>query len=149
MPLFPNNPKKCQAYTSTPDIPTDLKQSGAGKTYAEFQEDPKMKPLIITKLKKFPWWAELHGWWQTNPAFNHAFSTADAGQDFASAALEHFNISKPLATGDDDAHADDDPEDGEIVEINSGTMDDDMMDDMIVDQPSCKLRLIVALWMMI
>ncbi|KAG2065101.1 hypothetical protein BDR04DRAFT_1122112 [Suillus decipiens] len=94
-----------------------------------------MKSLINTKLKKFPWWPELHGWWQTNPAFNHAFSTADAGQDFASAALEHFNISKPLATGDDDAHADNNPEDGKIVEINSGTMDDGVMDDMIIDQP--------------
>ncbi|KAG2110120.1 hypothetical protein DEU56DRAFT_749878, partial [Suillus clintonianus] len=72
----------------------ELKQSGAGKTYAELQEDPKMKSLINTKLEKFPWWPELHGWWRTNPAFNHAFSTADAGQDFASAALEHFNVSK-------------------------------------------------------
>ncbi|KAG1719484.1 hypothetical protein EDB19DRAFT_1971918, partial [Suillus lakei] len=72
----------------------ELKQSGAGKTYAELQEDPKMKSLINTKLEKFPWWPELHGWWQMNPAFNHAFSTADAGQNFASAALEHFNVSK-------------------------------------------------------
>ncbi|KAG1816385.1 uncharacterized protein BJ212DRAFT_1212215, partial [Suillus subaureus] len=72
----------------------DLKQSGAGKTYVELQEDPKMKSLIDTKLKKFPWWPELHGLWQTNPAFNHAFSTVDTGQDFASAALEHFNLSK-------------------------------------------------------
>ncbi|KAG1749456.1 hypothetical protein EDB19DRAFT_2022570 [Suillus lakei] len=98
----------------------DLKQSGAGKTYAELQEDPKMKSLINTKLEKFPWWPELHGWWRTNPAFNYAFSTADAGQDFASAALEHFNLSKQLlllATGDDDTHTNNDPEDGEIVEI--------------------------------
>ncbi|KAG1719657.1 hypothetical protein EDB19DRAFT_2045013 [Suillus lakei] len=105
----------------------DLKQSGAGKTYAELQEDPKMKSLIDTKLEKFPWWPELHGWWQTNPAFNYVFSTADAGQDFASAALEHFNLSKqlqPLATGDDDTHTDDDPEDGEIVEICTRAMDD-------------------------
>ncbi|KAG2066844.1 hypothetical protein BDR04DRAFT_1120885 [Suillus decipiens] len=108
----------------------DLKQSGAGKMYVELQEDPKMKSLIDIKLEKFPWWPELHGWWQTNPAFNHAFSTADAGQDFASAALEHFNISKPLAT-------DNNPEDGEIVEINSGSMDDGVMDDMIIDQPPC------------
>ncbi|KAG1718442.1 hypothetical protein EDB19DRAFT_1650371, partial [Suillus lakei] len=72
----------------------ELKQSGAGKTYVELQEDPKMKSLIDTKLKKIPWWPELHGWWWMNPAFNHAFSTADAGQDFASAALEHFNVSK-------------------------------------------------------
>ncbi|KAG2737535.1 hypothetical protein P692DRAFT_20823711 [Suillus brevipes Sb2] len=48
----------------------DLKQSGAGKTYAELQEDPKMKSLIDTKLEKFPWWPKLHGWWRTNPAFN-------------------------------------------------------------------------------
>ncbi|KAG1857809.1 hypothetical protein F4604DRAFT_1541599, partial [Suillus subluteus] len=72
----------------------DLKQSGAGKTYAELQEDPKMKSLIDTKLENFPWWPELHEWWRTNPAFNHAFSTVDTGQYFASAALEHFNISK-------------------------------------------------------
>ncbi|KAG2075330.1 hypothetical protein BDR04DRAFT_1114909 [Suillus decipiens] len=94
-----------------------------------------MKSLIDTKLEKFPCWPELHGWWWTNPAFNHAFSTADAGQDIASAALEHFNISKPLAIGDGNAHADNDPEDGEIVEINSGTMDDGVTDDMIIDQP--------------
>ncbi|KAG1787694.1 uncharacterized protein HD556DRAFT_1239788, partial [Suillus plorans] len=72
----------------------ELKQSGAGKTYAELQEDPTMKSLIDTKLEKFPWWPELHGWWRTNPAFNYAFSTADTGQDFAAAALEHFAISK-------------------------------------------------------
>ncbi|KAG1739746.1 hypothetical protein EDB19DRAFT_1978151 [Suillus lakei] len=117
----------------------ELKQSGAGKTYAELQEDPKMKSLINTKLEKFPWWPELHGWWRMNPAFNHAFSTADAGQDFASAALEHFNVSKqsqPLATCDDDTHTDDDPED--IVELGDGAMDGagivDGADDMMVDQ---------------
>ncbi|KAG2342727.1 hypothetical protein BDR05DRAFT_885856 [Suillus weaverae] len=118
----------------------DLKQSGARKTYAELQEDPKVKSLIETKLEKFPWWPELHGWWHTNPAFNHAFSTADAGQDFASATLEHFNLSKQpklLATGDDDAHTDDDLEDGEVVEISTRTMDDagviGTTDDMMVD----------------
>ncbi|KAG1721745.1 hypothetical protein EDB19DRAFT_1835333 [Suillus lakei] len=99
----------------------ELKQSGAGKTYAELQEDPKMKLLIDTKLEKFPWWSELHGWWRMNPAFNHTFSTADAGQDFVSAALEHFKQSQPLATCDDDTHTDDDPED--IVELGDGAMD--------------------------
>ncbi|KAG2093014.1 hypothetical protein BD769DRAFT_1335003, partial [Suillus cothurnatus] len=59
----------------------ELKQSGAGKTYAELQEDPTMRSLIDTKLEKFPWWPELHGWWHTNPAFNYAFSMADTGQD--------------------------------------------------------------------
>ncbi|KAG1722269.1 hypothetical protein EDB19DRAFT_1958570 [Suillus lakei] len=114
----------------------ELKQSGARKTYAELQEDPKMKSLIDTKLEKFPCWPELHGWWCTNPAFNHAFSTADAGQDFMSAALEHFNVSKqsqPPATCDDDTHTDDDPKD--IVELGDGATDgagivdgaDDMM----------------------
>ncbi|KAG2047599.1 hypothetical protein BDR06DRAFT_1029586 [Suillus hirtellus] len=120
----------------------ELKQSGAGKTYAELQEDPTMKSLIDTKLKKFPWWPELHGWWRTNPAFNYAFSTADTGQDFASAALEHFAISKQpqaLAAGNDDTHTDEDAEDGEIVEISAHTTGDagiiDAPDDMMVDQP--------------
>ncbi|KAG1730460.1 hypothetical protein EDB19DRAFT_2011364 [Suillus lakei] len=87
----------------------ELKQSGAGKTYAELQEDPKMKSLI------------------------------DAGQDFVSAALEHFNVSKqsqPPATCDDDTHMDDDPED--IVELVDGAMDGagivDGADDMMVDR---------------
>ncbi|KAG1847076.1 hypothetical protein F4604DRAFT_1594696 [Suillus subluteus] len=117
----------------------ELKQSGAGKMYAELQEDPKMKSLINTKLEKFPWWPELHGWWWTNPAFSYGFSTADVGQHFASAALEHFDIQsmqpKP-ATGDDDTHTD--PEDRETVEINTRTTDDGAVvyvtDDMVVDQ---------------
>jgi hypothetical protein len=62
------------------------------------------------------------------------------GQDFASAALDHFNIQstqpKP-ATADDDTHTDNDPEEGEIVKINTHTTDDggvvDVTDDMIVD----------------
>ncbi|KAG1848346.1 hypothetical protein C8R48DRAFT_778855 [Suillus tomentosus] len=120
----------------------ELKQSGAGKAYAELQEDPTMKSLIDTKLEKFPWWPELHGWWRTNPAFNYAFSTADTGQDFASAALEHFTISKQPqapAAGNDDTHTDEDAEDGEIVEISAHTTGDagiiDAPDDMMVDQP--------------
>jgi len=40
---------------------------------------------------------------------------------------------------DDDTHTDNNPEEGEIVEINTHTMDDsgvvDVTDDMIVDQP--------------
>ncbi|KAG1838232.1 hypothetical protein C8R48DRAFT_622374, partial [Suillus tomentosus] len=63
-----------------------LKQSGAGMTYEDLQKDPETKTLIDSKLEKFPWWPDLHGWWRTNPAFNTASSSADPGQNFESAA---------------------------------------------------------------
>ncbi|KAG2064503.1 hypothetical protein BDR04DRAFT_987844, partial [Suillus decipiens] len=64
-----------------------LKQSGAGMTYEHLQKDPEMKTLINSKLKKFSWWLDLHGWWRTNPAFNTTLSSANPGQNFESAAL--------------------------------------------------------------
>ncbi|KAJ8581291.1 hypothetical protein M405DRAFT_847137, partial [Rhizopogon salebrosus TDB-379] len=100
----------------------DLKMTGAGKTYEELQQEPEMKSLIKTKLEAFPWWPDLHGWWRTNPAFNTAFSTADPGQDFASAALQHFQVSScqnPVQPcDDDDAGGTSDIEDGEIVDMD-------------------------------
>ena len=80
-------------------------------------------PLTETKLQAFPWWPDLHGWWRTNPAFNTAFSTADPGQDFASAALQHFQVSScqdlglPCVPSDDDNADGSDIEDGEIADV--------------------------------
>jgi hypothetical protein len=110
-------------------------------------------PLTETKLEAFPWWPDLHGWWRTNPAFNTAFSTADPGQDFASAALQHFQVSScqnPVQPcDDDDAGGTSDIEDGEIVDMDleyddahqereDGIADTMDTDDMVVertDQP--------------
>ncbi|KAG2061613.1 hypothetical protein BDR06DRAFT_862306, partial [Suillus hirtellus] len=86
--LFSQNPNVCfRLRKKYNEFNKALKQSGAGMTYEDLQKDPEMKTLIDSKLKKFPWWPDLHGWWRTNPAFNTALSSADPGQNFESAAL--------------------------------------------------------------
>ncbi|OJA17848.1 hypothetical protein AZE42_11093 [Rhizopogon vesiculosus] len=125
----------------------DLKMTGAGKMYEELQQEPEMELLIKMKLEAFPWWPDLHGWWRTNPAFNTAFMTADPGQDFASAALQHFQVSshknliQPCVLSDNDNADGSDIEDREIVGMDLEYDDTHQCqeDDMVIeqtDQPS-------------
>ncbi|KAG1855181.1 hypothetical protein DFJ58DRAFT_727620 [Suillus subalutaceus] len=75
-----------------PEFNKSPKQTGAGLTYDELQKNLQNKMLIDSQLDKFPWWPDLHGWWRTNPAYNTVFSTADPGQNYKSAALQHFRV---------------------------------------------------------
>ncbi|KAG1747753.1 uncharacterized protein EDB91DRAFT_1245242 [Suillus paluster] len=108
----------------------ELKQSGAGKTYAELQEDLQMNSLI-NDLENFPGGLTFTaGGRQTQLSITHSLQQMQ-GKISQSTALEDFNVpkqSQPPATGDDDVHMDDDPEDGEIVEIRNHTKDDMMVD---------------------
>ncbi|KAI6160596.1 hypothetical protein EDD17DRAFT_1760745 [Pisolithus thermaeus] len=69
-----------------------LGQTGAGCTYEDLLSNDKTKNILAAITKDFPWWADLHGWWCTNPAYNNTFSTADIGQDFATHAVELFKL---------------------------------------------------------
>ena len=52
-------------------------------------------------MKDFPWFSSLHGWWRTNPAYNTAFSSSDAGQNFAAQAATLFNVHPNFQTRED------------------------------------------------
>jgi hypothetical protein len=60
-----------------------------------------------------------------NPAYNIVSSSANPGQDFKSAALQHFNVSSSWDTGVADENEPDNdeniPEDGEILDIDETT----------------------------
>ncbi|KAI6041978.1 hypothetical protein EDC04DRAFT_2531615, partial [Pisolithus marmoratus] len=58
-----------------------LGQMGAGCTYEDLLSNDRTKNILAAIEKDFPWWADLHGWWCTNPAYNNTFSTANVGQD--------------------------------------------------------------------
>ncbi|KAG1728138.1 hypothetical protein EDD22DRAFT_853307 [Suillus occidentalis] len=94
---------------------------GAGLTYDELQKNPQTKTLIDSQLSKFPWWPDLHGWWRTNPAYNTVCSTADPGQNYESAALQHFHVPDhedtqvPVSENEPQDNAD--IEDGEIIDM--------------------------------
>ncbi|KIK15075.1 hypothetical protein PISMIDRAFT_49296, partial [Pisolithus microcarpus 441] len=60
-----------------------LGSTGAGLTIEELKDKPEMSTLVDKILANFLWWADLHGFWRTNPLYNTVFSTADPGQDFA------------------------------------------------------------------
>ncbi|KAI5995565.1 hypothetical protein EDD15DRAFT_2164970, partial [Pisolithus albus] len=46
---------------------TLLGQTGAGRTYEDLLSNEKTKNILAAITKDFPWWADLHGWWRTNP----------------------------------------------------------------------------------
>ncbi|KAG2135035.1 hypothetical protein BD769DRAFT_1664982 [Suillus cothurnatus] len=124
-----------------------LKQTGAGLTYDELQKNPHTKTLIDSQLNKFPWWPDLHGWWRTNPTYNTVFSTADSGQNYESATLQHFCVpdreDAQLPADENELQEDANIEDGEI--IDTGDIDTNVdtnanvagqLDDDIVMEPS-------------
>ena len=81
-------------------------------------------------LAVFPWWADLHGWWRTNPAYNTAFSTADPGQDFSAEALSAFrgmDKGKGAAT----CGSYDDVEDGDVEDDEGQPLDDEPLGDAL------------------
>lgn len=43
-------------------------------------------------FQDFPWFSALHSWWQSNPMYNMAFSTADTNQDFVVEATTLFKL---------------------------------------------------------
>ncbi|KAI6164201.1 hypothetical protein EDD17DRAFT_1474789, partial [Pisolithus thermaeus] len=69
-----------------------LGQTGAGCTYEDLLSNDKTKNILAAITKDFPWWADLHRWWRTNPAYNNTFSAADIRQDFATRAVELFKL---------------------------------------------------------
>jgi hypothetical protein len=116
-----------------------LKQTGAGLTYDELQKNPHTKTLIgglfscapvnytfiylfltDSQLNKFPWWPDLYGWWRTNPAYNTVFSTADSGQNYECAALQHFRVpdheDTQLPADENELQEDAEIEDGKIID---------------------------------
>ncbi|KIK10469.1 hypothetical protein PISMIDRAFT_43265, partial [Pisolithus microcarpus 441] len=60
-----------------------LGQTGAGCTYKGLISSKRTRNIINTIQKEFPWWADLHGWWCTNPTYNNTWSSADSGQNFS------------------------------------------------------------------
>jgi len=135
-------------------------------TYDELQKNPHTKTLIgglfscapvnytfiylfltDSQLNKFPWWPDLHGWWRTNPAYNTVFSTADSGQNYESAALQHFRVpdreDAQLPADENESQEDADIEDGEIIDtgdidtnVDTGANVAGQLDDDIVMEPS-------------
>ncbi|KIK10558.1 hypothetical protein PISMIDRAFT_76241, partial [Pisolithus microcarpus 441] len=67
-----------------------LGQTGAGHTYEELISSERTRNIIDTIQKEFPWWADLHGWWHTNPAYNNTWSSADSRQNFSVHTVELF-----------------------------------------------------------
>ncbi|KAG2142189.1 hypothetical protein BD769DRAFT_1383694 [Suillus cothurnatus] len=88
---------------------------------AKDQEGPRYETLIDSKLEKFLWWPDLHGWWRTNPAFNTTSSSADPRQDFKSAVLQYFSRS-----GSNNAQVPDenDPDGDNELELEEGEVDE-------------------------
>ncbi|KAG2142015.1 hypothetical protein BD769DRAFT_1662132 [Suillus cothurnatus] len=124
-----------------------LKQTGAGLTYDELQKNPHTKTLVDLQLNKFPWWPDLHGWWRINPTYNTVFSTADSGQNYESATLQHFHVpdcdEAQLPADENELQEDANIEDREI--IDTGDIDTNVdtnanvagqLDDDIVMEPS-------------
>ncbi|KIK17973.1 hypothetical protein PISMIDRAFT_110315, partial [Pisolithus microcarpus 441] len=59
-----------------------LGSTGAGLTTVELRENPQLQKLLDKIHENFPWWEDLHGFWQNNPSYNMVFSTGNPGQDF-------------------------------------------------------------------
>ncbi|KAG1866728.1 hypothetical protein F4604DRAFT_1928015 [Suillus subluteus] len=97
-----------------------LKQTGARLTYNKLQKNPQIKTLIDSQLNKFPWWPDLHSWWRTNPTYNTIFLTADYGQNYESATLQHFCMpdheDAQLPADENKSQEDVNIEDGEIID---------------------------------
>ncbi|KIK12239.1 hypothetical protein PISMIDRAFT_85273, partial [Pisolithus microcarpus 441] len=64
-----------------------LGQTGAGHMYEDLLSNDRTKNILAAIMKDFPWWADPHRWWCTNPAYNNTFSVADVRQDFAACAV--------------------------------------------------------------
>ncbi|KIK23312.1 hypothetical protein PISMIDRAFT_100570, partial [Pisolithus microcarpus 441] len=65
--------------------------TGAGLTIKELKDKPEMSTLVNKILANFLWWADLHGFWRTNPSYNTVFSTANPGQDFTAGVQQYFS----------------------------------------------------------
>ncbi|KAI6017563.1 hypothetical protein PISMIDRAFT_35736, partial [Pisolithus microcarpus 441] len=65
-----------------------LGQMGAGHTYKELISGERTRNIINMIQKEFPCWADLHGWWHTNPAYNNTWSSADSRQNFSVHAVK-------------------------------------------------------------
>ncbi|KAI6108211.1 hypothetical protein F5141DRAFT_1064422 [Pisolithus sp. B1] len=81
-----------------------LGQTGAGHTYEDLLSNDRTKNILAVIMKDFLWWANLHGWWCTNPAYNNTFSAADVGQDFAVCAVELFKLQLTPPATDPETH---------------------------------------------
>ncbi|KAI6096467.1 hypothetical protein F5141DRAFT_1220849 [Pisolithus sp. B1] len=81
-----------------------LGQTGAGHMYEDLLSNDRTKNILAAITKDFPWWADLHGWWRTNPAYNNTFSAANVGQDFAVHAVELFKLQLTPPAMDPETH---------------------------------------------
>ncbi|KAI6165470.1 hypothetical protein EDD17DRAFT_1472780 [Pisolithus thermaeus] len=71
---------------------TLLGQTGAGCIYEELMSGKRTRNTISMSIKEFPWWADLHGWWHTNPTYNNTWSFADSRKNFSIHAVELFKL---------------------------------------------------------
>ncbi|KAI6141370.1 hypothetical protein EDD17DRAFT_1516150 [Pisolithus thermaeus] len=76
-----------------------LGQMGVGCTYKELMSGKRTRNIINMIQKEFPRWADLHGWWHTNPMYNSTWSSANSGQNFSVCVVELFKLQQtpPLA----------------------------------------------------
>ncbi|KAI6111098.1 hypothetical protein F5141DRAFT_1063469 [Pisolithus sp. B1] len=81
-----------------------LGQTGAGRTYEDLLSNDRTKNILAAIMKDFLWWADLHAWWHTNPAYNNTFSAANVGQDFAVHAVELFKLQLTPPAMDPETH---------------------------------------------
>ncbi|KAI6159795.1 hypothetical protein EDD17DRAFT_1511071 [Pisolithus thermaeus] len=81
-----------------------LGQTGAGRMYEDLLSNNRTKNILAVIMKDFPWWADLHRWWCTNPAYNNTFSAADVRQDFAVCAVELFKLQLTPPAMDPETH---------------------------------------------
>ncbi|KAI5980693.1 hypothetical protein EDD15DRAFT_2205352, partial [Pisolithus albus] len=98
------------------DVTPCLGRQVLGRTYEDLLSNEKTKNILAAITKDFPWWADLHGWWRTNPAYNNTFSAADVGQDFSARAVELFKLQPTPPTTDPEFHA---------AAIRDGEIEDD------------------------
>ncbi|KAG9312467.1 hypothetical protein JVU11DRAFT_6852 [Chiua virens] len=76
-----------------------LGQTGAGLDIKEL-ESMQYKSILDKIQTEFPWFADLHGWWRTNPAYNTMYSTAHPAQDFAAEAAVMFGLQPGMSMED-------------------------------------------------
>ncbi|KAI6101875.1 hypothetical protein F5141DRAFT_1065830 [Pisolithus sp. B1] len=124
---------------------TLLGQTGAGCMYEDLLSNDRTKNILAAIMKDFPWWANLHGWWHTNPAYNNTFSAADVRQAFAVHAVELFKLQLTPPAMDPETHlanltvpCSSTPsglEDGEIKDDEDMSVDDNSPSPPVVPPP--------------
>ncbi|KAG9307911.1 hypothetical protein JVU11DRAFT_12956 [Chiua virens] len=74
-----------------------LLKTGAGRTHDELLKDASSQTLLADIQKQLPWFNDLHGFWNKNPAYNIVFTNSNPNQDFGVQAAKLFKISDPAS----------------------------------------------------